>query len=91
MSIFEALECHRDRCFSCWSGSPCEVAQELITRLAEQLVPCTAPEILDLAAHERACEKCRDHTLCSVGQRIAFEATSALLTAASEGSGLGKA
>ena len=91
MSIFEALELHRDRCYACWSRSPCEVAQELISRIADGLVPSAAPEILDVAAHEKACEECRDRTLCPVGQRIAFEATSALLTAASEGGGLGKA
>ena len=91
MSIFETLERHRERCFSCWSGTPCEVAQELISRIAGRLAPCAAPEILDVAGHTKSCEKCRDSTLCPIGQRIAFEATSALLTAASEGGGLGKA
>ena len=92
MNIVDALERHREQCSACWSGSVCSVAQELIARLADRLVPRAAPEILNLAAHKKSCAECRDRALCRVGQRIVFDATTALIDAAGEGGrGMGKA
>ena len=55
MTIVESLEHHRDSCTSCGSGNVCAVARELIDRLADRLVPQSAPEIVDF---EEAGEQC---------------------------------
>ena len=46
LTIVESLERHRDTCMSCGSGNVCAVARELIDRLADRLVPQSAPEIV---------------------------------------------
>jgi hypothetical protein len=79
VSITEALETHQGLCGECTPFHVCKTAAALLAKLGERVAP--GPVVIDLAAHQETCLRCRDHALCQIGRQIVKAAGEALLEA----------